>query len=257
MMQNAPIVAMEKDGFAVLDALVPAGLLHDLEQEIARLSQSCGQRIGITGSGDDGLLGAFRRGGAYRGILYQMIQGLPALQRIGEHLAKTEAIDALLRHYRFELPAFSQSMRVDIPDEPDFLLPPHQDYASMRSHKAFRIWMPLRDANTHNGTMSVYPGTHRQGVLDHSSGDPKYPAVPESMLPETQIVIEAAAGTGILFDMLLVHRSIANRSDRIKFTLTFTVQDLVAIADPDDRQDPVGQYFHLHRARTDARKTRP
>ena len=254
MTQNASIAALEKNGFAVLDELVPANLLQDFELEIARLSQSCGQRIGIAGTGDDGLLGAFRRGGAYRGILYQLIQGLPALQRIGNHLAKADAIGAVLQHYRYELPAFSQSMRVDIPNEPDFLLPPHQDYASMRSHKAFRIWLPLRDANTRNGTMAVYPATHRQGVFDHSSGDPRYPAVPDSALPEHQVEIEAAAGTGILFDMLLVHRSIANRSNRIKFTLTFTVQDLAEIADPDDRDDPVGQYFHLHRARSNARK---
>jgi len=246
---------LEVDGYTVLDSLVPSDLLQNFEQEIAQLSQSCGQRIGISGHRDDGLLGAFRRGGAYRGILYQLIQGLPALRRIGDHLAKTEPIAALLQHYQFELPAFSQSMRVDIPNEPDFLLPPHQDYASMRSHKAFRIWLPLRDADTHNGTMAVYPGTHRQGVLDHTSGDPRYPSVPENNLPDEQAIIVAASGTGVLFDMLLVHRSIANQSDRIKFTLTFTVQDLVAIADPDDRDDPVGQYFHLHRTRTDARKT--
>lgn len=249
------IEVLDRDGFAVLDRCVPEDLLRAFEQEVGEFSRASGRRIGIEEDGDAGLLGIFRRGGHYRSICYQMIQGLPALRRIGNHLTESPAIGALLQHYRFELPAFSQSMRVDIPDEPDFLLPAHQDYASTRSHKALRLWIPLRDASENSGTMAVYPGTHRSGVLDHSAGDARYPAVPDAEIASPPKLIEAAAGTGILFDMLLVHKSVANRAERIKYTLTFTIQDLAALADPDDKDDPVGRYFHLHRARTEARKS--
>lgn len=253
MDQEKTTEALDRDGFAVFERCVPEALLCVFEKEVGEFSSASGRRIGVEGNGDAGLLGVFRRGGNFRSICYQMIQGLPALRQIGNHLAESPAIGALLQHYQFKLPAFSQSMRVDIPDEADFLLPPHQDYAGMRSHKALRFWLPLRDADESSGTMAVYPGTHRAGVLDHSAGDARYPAVPDAAIGAAPKVVEAVAGTGVLFDMFLVHKSIPNNSDKIKFTLTFTIQDLAALADPDDGTDPVAQYFHLHRARTEAR----
>ncbi len=127
----------------------------------------------------------------------------------------------------------------------------------MRSNKALRVWLPLRDVGPGIGSMRVYEGSHANGVIDHDAGDAASPTVPEEKLSSYNIVeAEISAGTGILFDMMLVHESTPNTSNRIKFILTFTIQDLLDIADPDDPADHVGNYYMLHRARTEARSKR-
>jgi hypothetical protein len=244
---------LERQGFSLIPALIPSALLQQFEREIEQLARACAQRCGVEHDGDVGIIESFRNGGPYRTILYQLIQGLPALRRIGAYLDSHALMSQLLAHHEFTLPAASQSMRVDIPDEADFLLPNHQDYASMRSHRALRIWIPLRDANETAGTMAVFPGSHELGVLPHDAGDARYPAIAEEAFNADPHVVTAKAGDGVVFNLLLAHTSVANHSERIKFTLTFTIQDLAQLADPDDPGDLVGRYFHLHRERTRAR----
>ena len=255
-MTDTTIAQFRDKGYIVLESCTPPALLDQFERELVQLANSeTFDGFAEPGAGpEERFLAAFRRGGHFRSVLYSMIQTLPSLREIGNTLMTLPAIAALLKERDFILPGYSQSMRVDIPDEETFMLPPHQDYAGMRSKKAIRVWLPLRDVGPGLGSMRVYDGSHAGGVIDHDAGSAKNPAIPPEKLkafPAHEVT--APGGTGVVFDMMTVHESTANRSDRIKFILTFTIQDLATLANPDDPDDKVGQYFNLHRARTAAR----
>lgn len=248
--------SVSDNGYAVLEKCVSSDALTQFESELVELATSkVFNQFGQEDSQpEERFLTAFRAGGNFRSVLYSMIQTLPSLHRIGEQLIAHPAIKDLLAARDFKLPGYSQSLRVDIPDEDAFMLPPHQDYAGMRSRKALRVWLPLRDVGPGIGSMQVYEGSHANGVIDHSAGAARSPAIPQDALtpyPAREVV--APGGTGVVFDMMLVHESTANKSNRIKFILTFTIQDLLDLANPDDPEDKVGNYYNLHRARTAAR----
>ena len=246
---------LDRNGYCVFENFATKDRLAQFEKEVAIVSSSCAKRLGVDDTGDNGLIAAFRAGGPFRDVLYRMIQNLPALRAITNDVVETDGVQQALREQGFELPGVSHSMRVDIPNEAAFQLPPHQDYAGMRSHRALRVWLALRQADEHYGTMAVFPGSHRNGALPHNTENRAYPKIEaEDLAGSEEKIVHADAGTGILFDMLLVHRSVPNISDAIKFTLTITMQDLAVLADPSDENDSIGKYFHLHAARADARK---
>lgn len=167
---------------------------------------------------------------------------------------KTVSDLGLLEALGFDLPSVQTNLRVDLPNEEKFMLPMHQDYASMRSHKAVRIWLPLRSVDKNNGTMTVVPGSNNEGPLEHITNDAKTPFVaPQHYERYQREVLSLEGGTGIIFDMLLLHETVMNRSDQIKFVHIITIQDLAHLANPDDPDDLIGRYFHVHKKRTEAR----
>lgn len=255
-MTDTVISEFNEKGYTVLHGCVPPDLLEQFENELTALANSATfDRFAEEDMGpEERFLAAFRQNGHFRSVLYSMIQTLPSLRKIGDALMALPQIQEILADREFAIPGYSQSMRVDIPDEETFMLPPHQDYAGMRSNKAIRVWLPLRAVGPGLGSMRVYDGSHAGGVIDHDAGTAKNPAVPQDKLDGFPVhEVTAPGGTGIAFDMMLVHESTANRSDRTKFILTFTIQDLASLANPDDPEDKVGRYFNLHRARTAAR----
>jgi hypothetical protein len=245
----------ERDGFVTLEDMVSAGDLAAFESEIGEISEHYAQSFGLSAGGDTGLIEAFRRGGNLRKVLYGMIQGLPSIRALTEVAIENLWSSGLLSARGIGLPSILTNLRVDLPNEERFLLPMHQDYAGMRSHNAVRLWLPLRAVDAEAGTMYVVRGSHAQGYLPHDLSDPASPSVkPSEFDSESRELVELGAGSGVFFDMFMLHQSVPNVSQRIKFVLVLTIQDLLKLADPDDPDDSTGRFFHIHDGRTKARE---
>ncbi len=246
--------SFERDGFATLKDMVPADGLAAFEAEIGSISDHFAEKYGIPKDRDAGLIEVFRRGGNLRKVLYGTIQGLPSVRTLTDSAVDRLKASGLLEEREIALPSILKNLRVDLPDEEQYLLPMHQDYAGMRSHNAVRLWLPLRDVDAEAGTMYIVRGSHEHGYLPHDLSNPGNPYVRDSDFdPEMRELVELSAGSGIFFDMFLLHQSVPNISKRIKFVLVLTIQDLLQIADPDDRDDATGRFFHIHSGRTKAR----
>jgi hypothetical protein len=244
----------EHDGFVTLKNMVTAGDLAVFEAEIGKISNHYARSLGLSAGGDTGLIEVFRRGGNLRKILYNMIQGLPSIRALTEAAMENLRTSGLLSARKIGLPSILTNLRIDLPNEERFLLPMHQDYAGMRSHNAVRLWLPLRAVDAEAGTMYIVRGSHAQGYLRHDLSDPASPIVkPSNFDSESRELVELAAGSGIFFDMFMLHQSVPNVSHRIKFVLVLTIQDLLQLANPDDPNDATGRFFHIHEGRTKAR----
>jgi len=245
---------LDRDGFAVLENMVSADDLVAFEAEIGAISDHYARSLGLSVDRDTGLIEIFRKGGNLRKVLYGTIQGLPSVRVLAEKADEKLRASGLLNVRKIALPSILTNLRIDLPNEDQFLLPMHQDYAGMRSHNAVRLWLPLRDVDAEVGTMYIVRGSHAQGYLPHDLSDPAAPYVRDSDFdPQARELVELAAGNGVFFDMFMLHQSVPNVSQHIKFVLVLTIQDLLQLANPDDPDDPTGRFFHIHDGRTKAR----
>ncbi|WP_052847283.1 phytanoyl-CoA dioxygenase family protein [Streptomyces avicenniae] len=94
----------------------------------------------------------------------------------------------------------------------------HQDegFIPTRDRSLTAAWIALDDATTENGCLWVVPGSHRPGVLypDREHDDPRYDCTVESYgfpwSEEDAVPVEIAAGSVLLFNGYLLHKSLPN-----------------------------------------------
>ncbi len=82
-------------------------------------------------------------------------------------------------------------------------------------------WLALDDADEENGCLWVIPGSHSEGIIDHSQVESdeyllqKRVTVSDEM-EERAMPVEVPKGALIFFNNALLHRSTPNRSDRFR-----------------------------------------
>jgi phytanoyl-CoA hydroxylase len=94
----------------------------------------------------------------------------------------------------------------------------HQDeyFIPTRDRSLTAAWIALDDATIENGCLWVLPGSHRRGVIypERDQDDPRFDCSSEAYdFPYTDdqaVPVEVAAGTALLFNGYLLHRSLEN-----------------------------------------------
>ncbi len=241
---------LDERGYVVVPQLVSSEELVGFEAAIAELCEVECARKGISPAADP-MLSLFQSSREYREVLYPLLRNLRVVRKMAADVGDRLAEAGLFERWGFRVPMVWSYFRADPPQEQTYLLPMHQDYATTHCRKAWRLWLTLRDADRHHGTLKIVPGTHRHGVYAHDCSDPSRPAVPESAYRDLPVdEFELPAGHAVLHSPFLIHGSVCNASDRMKYVLLVQIQDLATVFDPDDASDEVGRGF---RAITQAR----
>ena len=143
----------------------------------------------------------------------------PALLDVVESLMGPE----ILAHPQF-------SCRAKLPDQDLTVIPWHQDLAYLRPEEArdtlvVNFWIPLVDATVTNGCMEMMRGSHRLGLLPHSRlistpGHKGGKGILATDLPPCEVIAgEVDVGDVLMTTERLVHRSIPNRSDTVRWSV--------------------------------------
>ena len=117
----------------------------------------------------------------------------------------------------------------------------HQDvtYWGLEPPRAITAWIAIDDADAENGCMSVIPGSHRLGILEHGKSGRAgnllsiNQEVPDGLVDEARAVsMPLQAGQMSLHDGMLLHGSHPNRSTRRRCGLAvrFTTPDVRQVA---------------------------
>lgn len=98
--------------------------------------------------------------------------------------------------------------------------PMHQDWTYFPSHRDSMVAgiIFLTDADAESGGLCVYPGSHKLGRIDDSSGRTASKVLDEYPL-ERATPVEARRGDVFFFSYLTLHGSTPNRSDRHRKTV--------------------------------------
>jgi len=102
--------------------------------------------------------------------------------------------------------------------------PLHQDWPSMEaSMNSLVVWVPLVDVNKDNGSIIIYPGSHKKGVLPFKSvgGFANVEYEGTSIQPELNV------GDICIFSTLLVHKSGDILDDSIRWSCHFRFTDML------------------------------
>lgn len=94
----------------------------------------------------------------------------------------------------------------------------HQDeyFIPTRDRSLAAAWIALDDATVENGCLWVIPGSHRPGVVypDREHDDERFDCTAEAYdfpySDDEAVPVEIAAGTALIFDGYLLHRSLPN-----------------------------------------------
>lgn len=98
----------------------------------------------------------------------------------------------------------------------------HQDefFIPTRDRSLTAVWIALDDATVENGCLWVLPGSHRRGVLypDREQDDPRFDCTIEAhdfpYADEDAVPVEVPAGSAVIFNGYLLHRSLPNSGRR-------------------------------------------
>ncbi|MVA76460.1 phytanoyl-CoA dioxygenase family protein [Auraticoccus sp. F435] len=98
----------------------------------------------------------------------------------------------------------------------------HQDeyFIPTRDRSLTAVWIALDDATVENGCLWVLPGSHRRGVLypAREQDDPRFDCTTEAFdfpyRDEDAVPVEIPAGSAVVFNGYLLHRSLQNSGRR-------------------------------------------
>jgi ectoine hydroxylase-related dioxygenase (phytanoyl-CoA dioxygenase family) len=102
--------------------------------------------------------------------------------------------------------------------------PNHQDWPSMEaSLNSLVVWVPLVNVNELNGSIIIYPGSHKQGVLPFNvnGGFAEVEYEGESIQPEMEV------GDIVIFSTFLVHKSGDILDNSIRWSCHFRYTDML------------------------------
>jgi hypothetical protein len=249
--------SLDRDGYVVLPGLVPAADLAEFERciEIAGTRLAAARSVAVEGG--EPLAAVIKASGKHRSMLFDHVKRLWLIERLTGEIGRWLETQGLFAHSKIEVPVLWPTLKADLPGETEYSFPLHQDYATTRSRTAWRLWIPLRDANRERGSMRVAVGSHRQGPYRYVGLNTTYPHVAEDELARhgfELIALDVTAGTGVLFDPRMVHGSVPNRSAVTKYVMLLHLQDLASFPDPSNPDDPMRQFLDLSDAKQAAER---
>jgi ectoine hydroxylase-related dioxygenase (phytanoyl-CoA dioxygenase family) len=109
-------------------------------------------------------------------------------------------------------------------EEVYYKTPNHQDWPSMEaSLNSLVVWVPLVDVNESNGSIIIYPGSHKKGVLPFNvnGGFAEVEYEGKSIQPEMEV------GDIAIFSTFLVHKSGDILDNSIRWSCHFRYTDML------------------------------
>ena len=109
-------------------------------------------------------------------------------------------------------------------EEVYYKTPPHQDWPSMESSMdSVVVWIPLVDVNKENGSLIIYPNTHKLGILPFKTngGFAKVETVGEGIQTELEM------GDIVIFSTLLIHKSGDILNDTIRWSCHYRYTNML------------------------------
>lgn len=107
----------------------------------------------------------------------------------------------------------------------------HQDLATIMPEadesEILTVWVAVTEATRANGCLLVAPGSHKRGLALHchdSRASYSRQAIPEPLIGDRRVALEARPGDVLLLDRFMMHASLPNLSDDIRWSVDLRYQ---------------------------------
>jgi len=208
---TAGLATYARDGFAVLPGVLAPEEVDAVRAEAVAICRGdCGEVDGVEppGAGDTDL-DVLRR---YLCIHFPH-KISPLLLQVARHPAVVRALCAVVGP---NVKLMQSMLFVKAEGKPGQAWHQDESHIPTRDRSLTAVWIALDDATVENGCLWVIPGSHRAGVLHpvREQHDPRYDCTDEAFgyahREEDAVPVELPAGSALVFDGHLLHRSLPN-----------------------------------------------
>lgn len=181
---------------------------------------------------DDGLSDLSKKNRKDVGLIYSLVKQLPSFINISSMSANADLYKNLVDSDLVCWAGSGNGIRIDLPEEKDFLYPWHQDFPyQMRSMDGSVFWTPLKPVTEELGPLEVAVGSHKNGVYklfyDETLGN-----LPQGYKLRVQnaddiiknfecIKVRIEPSDLLIFDFRLLHKSGFNKSKAARWSMQF------------------------------------
>jgi hypothetical protein len=191
-----------------------------------RVLESCARRgwLDPTRPLEEGTCAPWSRFGAYDEPWVELQQEIMPLDEVDRIRRDPFVLSVLERLFREPpLDRRGDTVRIMSPAARDLTTPPHQDRFYVRqTDRLWTVWLPLGDCPTDLGGLAVLPGSHRDGLLEHSGDRDAGGAGVEMAGAAAWASADYRCGDVLMFSCLTLHRALPNASaNRLRVSADF------------------------------------
>ena len=161
-------------------------------------------------------------------IIYKKLQNLSSVRSITQKVYKKFEKYKILKKLGFKVPFISNGLIISLPEENEKLNPLHQDVYNFLSFNFIKMWLPLTKVNNRNGSMIAYKSSHKLGFIPpkYKTKNSTYPEIENKFTKKfKKIIFDLQPGDCVIFNPLILHKSLKNNSNITRFNVGIDIQD--------------------------------
>lgn len=204
-----------RDGFVVIENLFTRA-------DVARIKTECRRVL------DEAIVADPKNGVAQHGVLVGITARSALMKAVNAEPMIVEPLRAIMGP---DIEFLSDKLVYKSSDM-GFGSPWHQDWHYWHGQNKVSVWIALDDAVPENGCLKMLPGSHHRAVtMTGKAGDGKgfdFRMDPKDIDEAKVVVLEAKAGTAVIFHDLTLHASFPNTSGADRWALISTYRNAAA-----------------------------
>lgn len=227
MMRERRTDFFKENGYIIVKDCIPSELIDESLREIDSLLRHQWSMYFNTPftDRDDAVVKLFARNKAYRRTLYNWLN-----KRLTSPYSYINLpfVNEMCQDLGIAYPMFQMAgTRFHLPKEDFFQTGTHQDVGIMDTERSITFWFPLIEANRENGTIKIYAGSHKEGVIEPSGPDYRgHSFIDQSILKKySEVWEEYSPGDLVVFHTKTIHTSTPNRSQNCRWANIFRFDD--------------------------------
>ncbi len=229
---------MEEYGYLFFRGLVPAQDILDVRHDVLEILSGAGwldpSRDVMDGIAAPGIEPKTEGHPEYTAV-YRKVLRLPRFHAFPDHPALLAVARKLLDGEILTHPR--RIGRITFPGSGKWATPAHQDYFYIRgSVETYSCWTPLGDCPMALGSLAVWPGSHKQGFIEHTKshvGAIGGRGVPVDESKAEWHTSDFRQGDTLFFRSYTIHKALPNLSqERLRISTDNRYQQQADIIDP-------------------------
>ena len=243
-----------KNGYIKINDVIDKSLLLEFNKEISHISKNLKKKTNRNEDKFSNFLKNFEN----RKTAYQLLQDLRSVKKISSKINDIFEKKNIYKKLNFKSPSIKNALIVSLPKETKFNNPLHQDIYNYNSELFIKVWAPLTEVNEKNGSMCVYKKSHKMGFIKPEfDGLDYYPMINNSNIADFDYeIFKFKPGSIIIFNPLILHKSVNNISSKTRFVVGCDIQDISKLPSKKSRPDisamkKVSLYRHNKRKKID------
>ena len=228
MKLSTKINKLSSDGYVIFYDAIPKELIKNFNSEILKITNSLNKKS--SSSKKEKFDKLFVKHSRHR--IYKLMQNLNSVRKITHFLEKFLDKAGIFNSLKFRVRSLTNGLIISIPREEKNLNPAHQDIYSYNASTFVKLWVPMTKVDKFNGSMKIYKKSHKLGFVEpkYVNNQSTYPEINKTKLRIfTEKIFDFKPGSFVLFNPLVVHESVKNKSKKTRFTTGIDIQNVSLI----------------------------